>query len=839
MALTLQLLHASDLEGGVDAIDRAPNFAALVETFEAQFPTSTLVLSAGDNFISGPFFNAASLNDVAGDLATAANNTSLLLNGAPVTLATGVDVDSDGDNDSFVAEASEFGSGLEAGSGRVDISIMNLIGFDASAIGNHEFDLGSGVLADLISFDTGGSPGDEANVLSGVDWIGAQFPYLSANLDFSNDSELSGIATTSILSADAFKSDLAAVSGVGTAATPSKIAPATIITVDGVQVGVIGATTQLLSSISSPGETTVSGGGGSNDMTQLASVIQPVINQLEAQGVTHIVLTSHLQQIALEEELAGLLDGVDIIIAGGSDTVLADDEDVSRGLSPGQTAERSYPILTTDAAGDSVAIVSTDGEYSTVGRLVVSFDDNGRLDTTSIDSAVSGAFATTDAVVTEVVGSTSFATDSIAARVQALTTAVQAVVNTQDGNIQGSTDVFLEGRRTEVRTEETNLGNLSADANLAAAQAVDSTVMVSIKNGGGIRAAIGEVVNDGETTTFLAPQANEDSGKQTGQISQLDIVNALRFNNSLTLQTVTADQLLQIVEHAVAETADGATPGQFGQFSGINFSFDPTQPANDRVQTLAITDTSGGIVDILVQNSELVGDASRPIRVVTLNFLQGGGDSYPFSTFAEADSSFANVVQLTDVVTEAGSSTFAGPGTEQDALAEYLLANFSTTAFQDTETSASEDLRIQNLSVRSDAVLGATTLFDESYYLEENPDVAAFIATNGTTAPAGFTAEEHFEQYGAAEGRNPNRWFDTDLYATRNATAIASSGLNAFEHFNTLGWQEGLDPSAAFDTSAYLDANPDVATAGVNPLEHVLAFGLAEGRSVSDSDQFS
>ena len=44
------------------------------------------------------------------------------------------------------------------------------------------------------------------------------------------------------------------------------------------------------------------------------------------------------------------------------------------------------------------------------------------------------------------------------------------------------------------------------------------------------------------------------------------------------------------------------------------------------------------------------------------------------------------------------------------------------------------------------------------------------------------------------------------------------------------GWQEGRDPSACFDTLGYLAANPDVAAADVNPLDHFLTFGIYEGR---------
>ncbi|MEM9052239.1 MAG: choice-of-anchor I family protein, partial [Bacteroidota bacterium] len=56
---TLQILHASDLEGGVDAIGRAPNFAAIVDAFEDEY-SNTVRISSGDNFIPGPFFNASS-----------------------------------------------------------------------------------------------------------------------------------------------------------------------------------------------------------------------------------------------------------------------------------------------------------------------------------------------------------------------------------------------------------------------------------------------------------------------------------------------------------------------------------------------------------------------------------------------------------------------------------------------------------------------------------------------------------------------------------------------------------------------------------------------------------
>jgi 2',3'-cyclic-nucleotide 2'-phosphodiesterase (5'-nucleotidase family) len=55
---TLQILHASDLEGGVPALDDAPRFSAVINGLRDDF-ANTVVLSSGDNWIPGPFFTAS------------------------------------------------------------------------------------------------------------------------------------------------------------------------------------------------------------------------------------------------------------------------------------------------------------------------------------------------------------------------------------------------------------------------------------------------------------------------------------------------------------------------------------------------------------------------------------------------------------------------------------------------------------------------------------------------------------------------------------------------------------------------------------------------------------
>ncbi len=690
----LQILHASDLEGGVDAIERAPNFAAIVDAIEEDY-ANTVILSAGDNYIPGPFFNAA------GDQAVFRDGG----------------VFNDFYNTLFGINAYD---GLREGNGRVDISIMNAIGFDASALGNHEFDAGTDAVETIIIPDFRSPAGPSADR-----WVGAQFPYLSANLDFSSSS-LAGVHTSDIIESTEF------VSGPDESTNEEsgipKIAPATLIDVNGELIGVVGATTPLLETISSPGEVSVMM-PGTNDMAALAAILQPVIDDIEALGVDKIILVSHLQQFALEQELATLLSGVDIIIAGGSDSILANEGDDLLPEDEGSVAE-AYPFETADADANPVLIVSTNGEYSYVGRLIVSFDENGVVLPGSIDP-LSGPYVTTDEKVAEIYGADiadAFAEGSKGSLVESLTSAVSGVVIAKDGNTFGNTEVFLDGRRSQVRTQETNLGNFTADANLWFAQQVDPSTVVSIKNGGGIRAAIGEVVQNGDDFDFFPPQANPLSGKEEGQISQLDIENSMRFNNGLSLVTLSASDLLAIIEHGVAASAPGATPGQFPQVGGIKFSFDPSLPAGDRVQSLVIIDEDGEVTEIVVSEGEVVGDAERTFRVVTLNFLAGGGDGYPFDLLAEDQVDLYEEGNTPMEVIEAGVADFATAGTEQDALAEYAAAEFDEDAFDMEETPVEEDERIQNLMYRADEVIPSqlvTVEFAEEFtYVSEDSELA-------------------------------------------------------------------------------------------------------------------
>lgn len=682
----LQLLHASDMEGGGGDLLNAPNFISIVDYLEDQYANS-LFISSGDLVLPGPYLNAASEASLQGAFQTAVENV-------------------------YGLEAGSM-SGITAASGRVETLLMDLIDAAAVTLGNHEFDLGTGLIADMIAPVVNGSSAAD------VEWLGAQFPYLSANLDFSGDSALGGLATNEIFSQEAFQSTLEEVLA---GANKPKLAPAVIAESGGEQIGIIGITTQILESISSPGGVDVIT-GGSNDMQALADIIQPVIDDLEARGVNKIILSSHLQQIQFEEELATLLNGVDIVIAGGSDSLLANETDIERGLFPGAgDPYKSYPILSKDAAGNDVVIVNTDAGWRYVAQLVVEFDENGNVITDSIEQDTSGIYASTDEQVEALWGSleAAFAEGTKGQIAQDLVGAVGEFVAEQDGNILGLTDVYLVGERGSVRTEETNLGNLTADANLWYARQLDSDVMVSFKNAGGIREPIGDIVVQGGDSepSYQAPAANPAIGKPEGGVSQLDAGSSLRFNNDLTILTLTRAKLLDVLEHAVAAAAPNITAGQFAQVGGIQYSYDWEQPEGQRIQSAVILNDDGQVHDVLVANGRLVGDVEETVKVVTLGFMADGGDGYPLD-----ESSYIERVNLTEAYTLDGKFDFADKGTEQDAFAEYMGAMYSETPFSEAETSVSEDTRIQNLAFRDDAVLSESVdplmrLYDAAFNRE-------------------------------------------------------------------------------------------------------------------------
>jgi 2',3'-cyclic-nucleotide 2'-phosphodiesterase (5'-nucleotidase family) len=461
---------------------------------------------------------------------------------------------SSGDN--FLAGA-EFNASLEKGIPFYDTIAMDLIGYDAIAIGNHEFDFGPDVLADFIE---------------GFAWT--QPPFLSSNLIFTEEPRLQSLFDQ------------------------GQIARSAIVTAGRERIGIIGAVTPMLRHISSPRNVEV--------LDDVAGAINAEVAILEAQRVNKIILISHLQSVEEDLALAPMLRGVDIMIAGGGDEVLANPGDL---LIPGDVPHGPYPIWTTDMDGKAVPVVTTAGSYAYVGKLVAGFDKWGNVLTIHESSGpvrVAGG-AQPDAVALDPV-------------VQAMVTdPLLADLDEMANNVIGTSEVALEGRRDPgVRTQETNEGNLIADSlfwqasELAASFGVPAPD-IALQNGGGIR-----------NNNLIPP----------GPITDLTALSMVPFANFVSIvEGISREQFKEILENAVSRVE--FVDGRFAQVSGFSFVWDPAG-------TPQVLDGDGNVITpgTRIVTAELNdgtvlinGGAVLPgpaLTVATIDFLARGGDQYPF-----------------------------------------------------------------------------------------------------------------------------------------------------------------------------------------------------------------
>jgi 5'-nucleotidase len=169
--------------------------------------------------------------------------------------------------------------------GEVELTVMHVLGTEAMAVGNHEFDNGPATLAHFVR--------------------GAKFPVLSANIDASADPDLAGL-----------------------------LRPHAIIQKGPIRIGLAGATTLETRTGSSPGPTI--------RFTDPNAALAAATAELRAAGANLVVALSHLG-IAEDTALAGTIPGLDIIVGGHSHTLLSDSEPGAAG--PAHAAIRGTVVV--------------------------------------------------------------------------------------------------------------------------------------------------------------------------------------------------------------------------------------------------------------------------------------------------------------------------------------------------------------------------------------------------------------------------------------------------------------------------------------------------------------
>jgi 2',3'-cyclic-nucleotide 2'-phosphodiesterase (5'-nucleotidase family) len=463
--------------------------------------------------------------------------------------------------DNFLA-GPEFNESLEKSGTYYDSIALNRIGYDAMAIGNHEFDFGPDVLAKFIrGFDD-------------------DVPFVSANLDVSGEQALNRLAKQ------------------------GQIVKSVVVERGDFQIGVVGATTPALPFISSPRDVEV--------RENVARIVNKQVAKLEGRGVSVIVLISHLQSIEEDLALAPMLSGVDVMIAGGGDELLADPSDGDL-LIPGDedNVYGSYPLFGEDRDGNEVPIVTTSGGYRYVGRLAVGI--NGQGEVVRIDEGDSGPVRVTSTVNADGVAPSRYIQTHV---VEPLEDAVADAA----ANIVATSEVDLNGERDPgIRTEETNEGNLIADALFDAAE--DHAAQfgapppdIAIQNGGGIR---------------------NDSVIPAGDISELDVFGMVPFANFVSIVAdVPPSQLKEILENAVSRVE--FVDGRFPQISGFTLVYDADGTAQILDDDGNVETPGTRVVDVVLDDgTPIVEDgavaAGAPsVTIATIDFLARGGDQYPY-----------------------------------------------------------------------------------------------------------------------------------------------------------------------------------------------------------------
>jgi len=78
--------------------------------------------------------------------------------------------------------------------------------------------------------------------------------------------------------------------------------------------------------------------------------------------------------------------------------------------------------------------------------------------------------------------------------------------------------------------------------------------------------------------------------------------------------------------------------------------------------------------------------------------------------------------------------------------------------------------------------------------------------------------------------------FDEEYYLLNNPD-VRQADVDPLWHFVSCGWKEGRNPSTDFDCNYYLSIYSDVYTSGTNPFIHFIKFGRREGRNPNIQNQ--
>ena len=308
-----------------------------------------------------------------------------------------------------------------------------------------------------------------------------------------------------------------------------------------------------------------------NNGQELYTAVQKAVDAAILDGANYVIAVGHC---GIEEQSAPWRS-TDIIKNVTGLTAFID------GHSHSTIAEQGV----TDKDGKKVVLTSSGTKLSSIGKLSIKTDG-------SVSSELISNYEVKDAAVKSFIG-------SLNAKNKAL---LDTVVAKSDVAL---TTKSADGTRA-VRSKETNLGDLTADA-----YRVVGGADIGFSNGGGVRADI-----------------------SAGDIKYGDIINVFPFNNSLCVVEATGQEIIDALE--MSARVCPYENGGFLQVSGLKFSIDTTIPTSVQVDSNKMFVSVDG--DRRVKDVSVLNDSSGEYEPIVLAktytlashdyLLKFGGDGF-------------------------------------------------------------------------------------------------------------------------------------------------------------------------------------------------------------------
>ncbi len=415
--------------------------------------------------------------------------------------------------------------------GEPEFDWLNWMDCDAMVTGNHEYDKGAKVLAELLDR--------------------AEFPVLAGNVDASAEPLLNG-----------------------------KLDPYTILDVGNTKIGIIGLVSSDTPDTSNPEDTI-----RFNDVTATATSL---VAELTGLGIDIIIVLSHIGY-ERDLELGRTVNGIDLIVGGHTHTMLG----VTDELLPG--VEGPYPSVVANPSGRPVYVAQAWAHARALGMMDIEFDGCGEVTACSggitvpvgdtfLQKTPDGIYGPVDPATAAVI--TAAIDRSPQVEIIPEDTAVAEKLRPyQDGiadlkqQVLGPVETDLLHLRVpgtrhdatgEIMEHGSELAPVVADALFWKADQIGLNPDFAIQNGGGVRMDL----NAGDLTVGI-------------------VYELMPFENTLFVLELPGSAIRECLESLMERILVPDNDGAFPYASRLRYTADMNRPKGERITQLDVQNADG------------------------------------------------------------------------------------------------------------------------------------------------------------------------------------------------------------------------------------------------------